>query len=185
MKNLFTSIGIFISLALLAQQSLSLSYAGGLLNPNDTIVVYGDSGLYTTIVIHIYVTNQTNQNLPVKVKKAEIQIVPGSENTFCWGQCYIPTVYVSPDAITIPAHTTDDHSFWGEYKPMGHLGVSTIRYTFFVSDNPSDSVAVYVKYIATPVGINEIAKNKPILYLNDTGQWLYISHETQMESLIF
>ncbi|MCX7697719.1 MAG: hypothetical protein N2Z72_08535, partial [Bacteroidales bacterium] len=42
-----------------------------------------------------------------------------------------------------------------------------------------------VKYIATPVGINELAKNRPILYLDNTGQWLYISHETQMESLIF
>lgn len=184
MKNLFTLIALIFWVFLISQQSLSLSYEGGNIGLNDTVVVFGDSGVYTTMVVYIYVTNQTNQGLSVKVKKAEIQVVPGSENTFCWGQCYIPTVYVSPDPVVIPAQTTDDHSFWGEYKPMGNLGTSILRYTFFVSDNPSDSVSVYVKYTVTPVGITDPAIKSPELILDHSTQWLYLVDNNKEKSEI-
>jgi hypothetical protein len=173
----------FIQLTL-AQSSLSLSYEGGAIQPNDTVIFYGDSGVNTTITAYLFVSNNTNTDLAVKVKKTEISIVPGTENTFCWGQCYIPSVYVSPQAITIPAQTTDNHSFWGEYHPQGQLGTSILRYTFFVDNDSNDSVAVYVKYTATPTGVSENELSLALIYPNPASEFIYIKNFKQDNSHI-
>lgn len=134
-------------------QNISLSDASGALAPNAYIYVWGDSSIYTIMESHISVTNNSASNMDIKVKKTEVSVVLGSENSFCWGQCFIPEVFVSTDPLTINAGATNTSGFLGEYKPKGILGASTIRYTFFDSNNVNDSVAVYVVYGATPASI--------------------------------
>ncbi|PKP02384.1 MAG: hypothetical protein CVU11_12055 [Bacteroidetes bacterium HGW-Bacteroidetes-6] len=153
-KSIFiiSILAVFAFSSALAQ-NLTISDASGVLAPNAYIYVWGDSGTYTTIEAHLSVTNNSVSNLDVKLKKAEVSVVSGTENSFCWGQCYIPSVFVSPDPLTIDAGTTNTGGFLGEYKPKGILGVSTIRYTFYDSNNVNDSVAVYVVYGATPASI--------------------------------
>lgn len=134
-------------------QSLSLSYAGGAISNGGNVYVYADSGYYNVMESHIFVTNTSAGSLDVKVKKTEVSTISGSENSFCWGMCYLPAVFVSPDPITIGAGVMDDHSFIGDYKPRGHLGETVILYTFYNIANTNDSVCVNVHYTATPVAV--------------------------------
>lgn len=135
-------------------QNLSLSDAsGGALAPDSYFYIWGDSSNSTTMESHFSITNNSASALDIKVKKTEISVILGSENAFCWGQCFIPEVFVSPDAIAINSGATNTDGFIGDYKPKGFLGSSTIRYTFFDSNNVNDSVAVYVVYGATPAAI--------------------------------
>lgn len=138
-------------------QNLSLSYAGGALSNNGNIYVYADSGYYNTMESHVYVTNNSSSSISVKVKKFEVTVIPGSENSFCWETCYIPTVFVSPTALDIAAGATNNENFIGDYKPRGMLGETIIRYTFFNVANTNDSVCVNVHYTATPVAVQTYA----------------------------
>ncbi len=118
-------------------------------NTNDNLVEMG-----------LKITNKGSSAINVKVKKEEISIIEGSENYFCWKECYTPDVFVSPDFMTIDAGATNDRSFKGDYKPNQNNGASKIRYTFFNVDDEADTVTVLVVFdITTPTAINKLENN--------------------------
>ncbi len=137
-------------------QSLSLSNSGGALNNGDTVTVAGP--LTSTIYVYAFVENLTSSPIDVKVRKIEIDTVPGSKNYLCWGLCFDPIIYVSPDPITINGNSINDVDFSGDYKAQGNPGVTKIRYVFFDENNPTDSVYIQVHFDATS-GINDISKD--------------------------
>jgi hypothetical protein len=107
--------------------------------------------------VEIDITNNSNAALDVLLKKVEGALVPGSQNTFCWGLCFPPFIYVAPDPITIPAGTTNESDFSGHYNPYGNTGESTISYVFWDEANPLDSVMVTVIFNGILTGTNEIS----------------------------
>jgi hypothetical protein len=140
-------------------QSLALADSSGPVVNNSTIYHYGHVS-DAEILSYMFVKNTTSATIGVKVKKVEINLVSGSVNSFCWGLCFAPNVYISPDPININAHATDSTDFSGHYTPSGNEGVSTIRYVFFNTTNTSDSVCVNIIYDAYPDGIaNQTTKN--------------------------
>ncbi|MCX6247895.1 MAG: T9SS type A sorting domain-containing protein [Bacteroidetes bacterium] len=139
-------------------QSISLADSTGPLANNANITKQGHN-LDDEIASHIFVRNNTDTRIDVIVKKVEISLIPGSMNTFCWGLCFPPDVYVSPPK-TIEANTTDSIDFSGHYNPLTIVGESVIRYVFYNGANPNDSVCVNVTYNALEVGVqNKYAKN--------------------------
>lgn len=171
MKKIYTFIILLIpSLFAFSQNSLKLYYNNNLLANDDSIYFFMDSSQYTAQYVQLAVENISDNNLNVKVKKTEISVVPGTENSFCWVQCYDASVLVSTQYITIPAHSINTNDFYGEYYPKGHLGTSIIRYTFFDMNNATDSASMIAVYVATPVGIEELVENNNILlYPNPTS----------------
>ncbi|MCF8218012.1 MAG: T9SS type A sorting domain-containing protein [Bacteroidales bacterium] len=145
---------LILTTSIAVAQSLSLSNNGDAISNGDEINFFGDSTSNNTIYSYIDVTNNTGNDLDVLVKKVELSLVSGSENTFCWGVCFTPSTYVSPSAVTISANSTTS-DFYGEYMPKGNLGESKIMYVFYPENDENDSVAVVVNYNATPVGIEE------------------------------
>jgi len=154
---LFSFIIYFSALGLFAQ-SLELSNAYGKLNNGDTIVLFSTNAA-ATFVVAVDVKNTGSSSMEVRVKKTELNVVPGSENYFCWAQCYLPGTYVSPDGIVIPSGHTES-AFTGDYDSKGNAGATYIRYTFFDFNNTSDTVCFVAKFVAgSGVGIeNVIAK---------------------------
>ena len=138
-------------------QSLSLSWTEGPIEPGSTIEVMGDPS-DDLIRAEVVVTNNSTGALGIQAKKVinEGDTLPGTENTFCWGVCYPPFVYVGPVVVTIEAGASDDQ-FDGDYSPKGVPGKSTISYVFFVTDNPNDSVGFTVVYNASPLGLEDHA----------------------------
>jgi hypothetical protein len=158
MKKLFlfiylTSIAAYFGYS---QMSLSLSDSTGPLANNATIYKAG-TPLDDEIVAYVFVTNNSGTAVPVLVKKVVIDTVPGSLNMFCWGSCFAPTVYVSPNPITVDPGRTDSLNFSGHYVPNTYSGDSRLRYVFFSRSDPSDSVCVNIVYSAYPVGIEMLA----------------------------
>ena len=151
--SIFFSSAFYMSVR--SQSTLSLHYIGGAIEPNSTVLIIGDP-TDEPIKIDIQVTNNAAVAQNVKVKKT-IQAgdtLAGTSNTFCWGVCYPPNIYVSPYPRTIePFEINDD--FDGDYSPLGIIGVSRIMYTFFVDETPTDSVAVVVEFKASPTAIGE------------------------------
>jgi len=136
-------------------QSLSLSNNEGNILPGSTVYILGDPS-DALIRVELNVTNNTGADLNVLAKKviAPGDTVAGSDNTFCWGVCFPPFVYESPNPVTILAGQTYPE-FDGDYSPDYHPGKSKIMYVFFLEDNRDDSVAVMVEYNASSTGLDD------------------------------
>ena len=157
-------------------QNIELNYEGSLVTI-DTVEIQGDVNadtLYSYIfqgdttyyyayevLAEIDVTNTALYSLDVQCKKRYIQIVSGSENTFCWISCFPPYTFESIIPATIRSNETIT-TFSGYYKPCGKLGCTLVAYTFFNDDNPNDSAMVVVKYIMQDCNPNAIAENTKV-----------------------
>ena len=93
--------------------------------------------------------------IDVRVRRITVDTVPGSQNYFCWEQCYEPPTSVSPTAMSIPVGQRIDQ-FYADYKPNGNAGVSTLVYCFYNDANEADSVCTTVRFSASPVGIQDV-----------------------------
>jgi hypothetical protein len=133
-------------------QSISLADSSGPIANNSIITRPGHAN-DSEIVSYLFVKNNTSSTLGVKVKKVEISLITGTVNSFCWGVCFPPNIFVSADPVNINAHATDSADFSGHYNPQGFVGISTVRYVFFNAANPTDTVCVNISYNGQPVGI--------------------------------
>ncbi|MDP4281473.1 MAG: T9SS type A sorting domain-containing protein [Bacteroidota bacterium] len=163
MKKIFLFLFLAEMLSVSAgSQSLTLSNSEGVVPNNSTITPHGNSGT-DEFIVYAYVTNNAAVPLTVKVKKVELHLTPGTVNTFCWGLCYNPDVYVSLQAIKIDPGKTDSTDFSGHLQPMGISGYDLIRYVFYDEANPSDSVCMNINYAHFPVGIENSGTDTFIL----------------------
>ena len=159
-KILLIAFVIYFSTLGLFAQSIQVSVGGNNLNNGDTVILFSTDTL-VSFIVPATVKNNSTKSISIKVKKTELSIVNGSENYFCWYQCYIPSIFVSPDSILFSPGTTNTN-FSGDYKSHGYRGASYIMYTFFDMHNTNDSIAFVAKYVAgSGVGIeNAQAKAK-------------------------
>ena len=77
----------------------------------------------------------------------------GSNNYFCWGQCFGPLDDTSLISKQILSNDTS-YEFQGEYEPRMNAGTSVVRYVFYNINNTTDTVSATVNYIAEPLGID-------------------------------
>lgn len=157
MKRILLSLLVIAGLSAASfAQSLQLMHDNEDFPMGGTIEVQGYPSDFE-IVSHITVKNTSDQDLVVKCRKQEIEVNPGTSNTFCWGLCYAPTVFLSPLTITIPAGDTTQE-FSGHYMPQTNAGMTKMCYSFFPVSNPNDSTYFYVNYNAVlNVGIYDPA----------------------------
>ena len=140
-------------------QSLEISNSFGTYKNGDTITLtYTD--IPATISAKFSVTNISNSIVSIKAKRTEIDTITGSINYFCdWHNCYPPTTSVSEVAYDLGAGKIFK-PFLVDYKPEGNAGVSTVMYTLFDVNNPSDSTAIIIRYLAgSGVGIEDATSN--------------------------
>jgi len=94
------------------------------------------------------ISNISEEDLNVRVRRTEISLIQGTVNVFCWaGLCYPPFVDESPNSVIIPSGTIHSDDFSAHYNPNSMIGTSTIMYTFFDDNNPSDSVCFIAEFI--------------------------------------
>ncbi len=134
-------------------QSLSLSLEG-IDFSNDTLFLIGNAD--AILESHVSVTNETDKEIEVLVKRTYLEIIDGTINTFCWGaSCYPPNISEATQVVKIAANSTNHSGFIGDYSPDGNEGTSVIRYTFFIAATPSDTVSMIVYYQVGAAGVRD------------------------------
>lgn len=87
----------------------------------------------------------------VNVKRYEMGVVPGSQNYFCWGLCYLQQdagalpLWVSTNTVDMTPGT-EYNNFHGYHVPNGTEGYSTYRFVFYDTANPNDSAFVDLEF---------------------------------------
>ncbi|MGM0650614.1 MAG: T9SS type A sorting domain-containing protein [Bacteroidota bacterium] len=160
MRAIFTFLIVFFLVQVTTSKSQELQILNeeeGDMDVSDTTLDYtGPDSLDTfTIIADLKVKNNGDKTLQVKIKKYYIDIVDGTSNDFCWaGTCLNASVMESPTAVSMaPGESADD--FDAHYHCLGNPGTSTVMYTVFNENNPSDSVSVTINYTAESTSIGD------------------------------
>ncbi|MEA1877926.1 MAG: T9SS type A sorting domain-containing protein [Bacteroidota bacterium] len=152
-KIIFVLLAGWLTAGFGYSQSLSLS-SEGIDISNDTLYLIGKAD--AVLESHVSVTNKTDKEIEVLVRRTDIEIVDGTDNSFCWGvSCYPPFISEATQVVKIAANSTDDNSFIGDYSPGGNEGTSVLKYTFFIEATPADSVTVIVYYQVGAAGVRD------------------------------
>ena len=153
MKKLYVRF-LLVGLVVL---SLNLVHAQSIIinSPNPTIV-FGSADA-DELETGIEIANISLEQKEIKVRRTMLMTIDSTSNYFCWTACYIPSVSLSPNGLTINGDSTVNNTFTSHFKPSGHSGISEIQYTFFDAINPQDSANVVVRYEIASVGISKIS----------------------------
>ena len=117
------------------------------------------SDLWTEMVTEIKVENISQSNtVEVKVSKEVLSSPAGSNNYFCWVNCFLAGTMVSPTQITFAPGDVDDINFSVHFNPQGLAGVAAIRYCAFDADNLVDSACTIVHFNAVSTDVFEEEK---------------------------
>jgi len=107
----------------------------------------------------LIVGNISNKTIPVMVKKTYRKIAPGIIHTMCWDVCVDSLTFVAGPLFLLG--NNDTLGFTSDYDVQNVTGISIIRFTFYLQNNPTDSICFNIKYIHPEnyIGINEINNN--------------------------
>ena len=126
---------------------LTLFYEGEEFEAGGTLAIQDDQSVME-IVAHMAIQNNYPEAKSIKVSKEIISETEGHINQFCWGLCFPPFVFESPDPITLEAGELNEEDFSGHLIPNGIEGVTLIKYTFFEDANPDLAVHFFVEFTA-------------------------------------
>ncbi|MBO4328562.1 MAG: T9SS type A sorting domain-containing protein [Bacteroidales bacterium] len=122
------------------------------------------------ILEKVGVKNLTNASLDVQIEKEEIELVFGTQNSFCWGQCYAPTTFVSSFPITIEGGATCEPNALSFHQQIDSTymgtnlipGTSVVKYHTYPLGHPEDraTIEVWFAYNAESVPETPVAFGK-------------------------
>jgi len=163
MKQLLISIfTLILGITVGSGQSLSLQQTsdGDPLFNGDEIIL-SSSSAEDEIECHLFVRNNGEFAIDVKVKKIHLSILENTANNICWGDaCLPPTAFESSPEAILAGEITDSLFFSGHYFPYGNSGTTRVMYVFFDENNPVDSVGVIVNFKAGETGIDDQILNQ-------------------------
>jgi len=135
-------VAIMISATGFSQIMLSWEFGPTSLSPS---VTFNGSPDDLEIVGHINVQNVGTETASIKVAREQMFMVDGSKSQLCWGVCYSFDTDTSAMSIDLaPGEISGEFSC--HYWPETTIGISTVKYTFYDVNNPSNSSTVIVMF---------------------------------------
>ena len=112
--------------------------------------------------------NLTSNDLDVIVEKEIIEDLEGTINYFCWGMCFSPDVFVSPNPVSVAANGitgTGDLSFHAMFED-DVFGYVVVRYYAYDERHPDERVSIIVKFHKSGEGVNDNTQTMGQAYPN-------------------
>ena len=146
-----------------AQSLMSFQDSQGNPIANGTEVTYAAAADVPVITSDIECALNGSAPKDINLKRYETTVLMGTQNYFCWGQCYLPQPAGSIPFwdSTDPLFNMQVNNFGTDFKayhePSSVVGSMSYRYVWYDMNNPSDSSWLDIVFDATPVGINEVS----------------------------
>ena len=140
-------------------QSLQFELNGHVYAEGETIECTNDEYGYGEYIQHMQLRNLTSNDLNVIVEKEIIEDLEGEINLFCWGNCFGPDVYVSPNPVMVPANSVTEENALSFHVIFDEslYGKVQMKYSAYDEDHPNDRVTINVVFIKSGVGVRETA----------------------------
>lgn len=150
---------LLAAIGYVSAQSLQFEWDGNVFYDGEAIECTNDEYGYGEYIQHMQLRNLTSNDMNVIIEKEVIETLEGTINSFCWGMCYGPDTYISPEAVTVLANSlnTDDLSFHNIYEPE-IFGYVVVRYYAYDEHNPDERVSIIVKFHKSGDGVDDNAQ---------------------------
>ena len=157
MKKLFTIFFLFL-VSYSFGQSLKLVYEGRELQHGDSVTAVV-TNMNSDNTFHFDIINLIEDTVKMQIKKQEITLLEGAENSFCVGiGCYSgnQSDIISIDPKDTLSHNTSESGyFYIQYNPKNVVGTSVFYYTILGVENATDTLGFYVVLESKPSGIKQ------------------------------
>ncbi len=157
MKKFIFSLFLMFSFFIVKAQSLPVIYYNGENITNQTIDVETNDPNDAMLQVKMKVTNESSQDMPLTLEKVVEQEVEGSMNTFCFGQCVGPDVYII--SLKDPVAPGDYVDCDADYYHNNNVGTTTIKYVFTNPDLEGESCFVRINFALKSNSIEDYAEN--------------------------
>lgn len=176
-KTIFTLI-LMAVIGCVSAQSLQFEWNGTVYSEGETIECTNDEYGYGEFIQHMQVRNITSAPMKVMIEKEIIQDLEGVMNSFCWGMCFGPDVFVSPDAIEVLPNSlnTDELSFHALYDEDVY-GDVIIKYYAYEERNPDQRISIIVRFHKSGVGVAESVASLGHAYPNPASSMVRFNYE--------
>lgn len=167
MKKLFLfvfslSCGLVVSAQNITLQDVNGNNITNLTVPVSDLVSY-----------HVHVSNNSQANMPVKLKIKEVTQPSGTNVEFCWTVCVAdPRAGFEFDAINIGPGTTNTSAFHIMYYANQVNEPASFTVLFFSSENPTDTAQITFSYTPSGVAADELFKTG--IYPNPATDKLFV-----------
>jgi len=155
-KSIFTLMFLAV-MGWVSAQSLQFEWDGHVYEDGETVECTNDEYGYGEYIQHMQLKNLTSGDLNVIVEKEIVEDLEGASNFFCWGMCFSPDVFVSPNPVPVAANsvTADDALSFHVFFDEGVYGKVKMRYYAYEEHNPSERVSINVVFTKSGVSVNE------------------------------
>ena len=135
-------------------QNLQFEYEGHVYADGEEITCDNDEFGYGEVIQHMQIRNLSNDDLSVVIEKEVVEDLENTMNTFCFGNCYGPDVYVgSPVRVPAQSVSTEDLSFHVFFMEVE--GEVVMRYYAYTEDDPNHKISLLVKFTYRPSSVSE------------------------------
>ena len=156
-KAFFTLLFLSVT-AWVSAQSLQFELNGHVYEEGETIQCNTPTE-WGEYLQDMQIRNLTSQDWNVLVKKEVIEDLEGVSNYFCWGLCFGPDTYVSPNPVAVPANSITAvgalsfHAMFDEDV----FGKVQVKYSAYDERHPEDAVTIIVVFNKSGEGVHEVA----------------------------
>ena len=158
-RTIFTLLFLAV-MGWVSAQSLQFEWNGHVYSEGETIECTNDEYGYGEFIQHLQLRNLTSGDLNVIVEKEVLEDLEGTINFFCWGACFGPDVYVSPNPVPVAANSVTEEgalSFHVLFSDPDLYGKVEMKYSAYDESNPSERVTINVVFNKSGVGVQETA----------------------------
>ncbi len=151
-KSLLTLVLLAFA-GFVSAQSLQFELNGEVFTDGQEITCTNDEYGFGEIIQHMSVRNMADYDLAVVIEKEIVEDMEGAMNTFCFGNCYGPEMFISP-SVRVAAHSLneEDLSFHVIFEQPGCV---VMKYYAYPEVNPTERVSIVVKFVYDPTGVSE------------------------------
>ena len=155
-RSIFTLLFLAV-MGWVSAQSLRFELDGHVYEEGETIICNAPTE-WGEYLQDMQMRNLTDQDLNVLVKKEVIEDLEGVSNYFCWGLCFGPDTYVSPNPVAVPANSVTSigalsfHAMFDEDV----FGKVQVRFSAYDERHPEDAVTINVIFHKSGEGVHEV-----------------------------
>ena len=154
-KSIFTLV-LMAVIGCVSAQSLQFELNGTVYSEGETIecTTPNEWGEY---IQEMQLRNLTSDDLNVLVKKEVIDDLEGVMNFFCWGMCFGPDTYVSPNPVTVAANSVTEEGALSFHAMFNDdvFGKVLVKFSAYDERHPEDRVTINVVFNKSGVGVRE------------------------------
>lgn len=158
-KSIFTLMFLSV-IGWVSAQSLQFEWNGHVYSDGETIECTNDAYGYGEYIQDMQLRNLTSSDLNVIVEKEIVESLDGTMDMLCWGLCFGPETFISPNPVMISANSLNP-----EMTPLsfhvifdeGVYGKVRMRYYAYDESNPLERVSINVTFTRSSDGVNENA----------------------------